>query len=60
MSTTPSAPRVTPYWWNRLQVDAEPGALITTRGRSLFIPADQLRAIADGLHDIADDLEATP
>ncbi|ACU85511.1 hypothetical protein Bfae_16900 [Brachybacterium faecium DSM 4810] len=51
-------PRLTPYLWNRRQTDAEPGAMVHSRGSRLFIPGAELRNVADALHDIADEQEA--
>lgn len=46
--------RVTPYLWSRHQADAEPGVMLQGRGGRVFIPGDELRSLADELHDVAD------
>lgn len=50
-------PRVVRWTWNRGTPHATPGAKIRVRSMSVFIPAWDLRRVADLLHDIADDLE---
>jgi len=46
--------RVTPYLWNRHQADAEPGVMLQGRGGRVFFPGEELRSLADVLHDVAD------
>lgn len=58
MSPLAGPARVAPYLWNRRQADAEPGVMVHSRGGRVFLPGDELRAVADELHDAADALEA--
>ena len=50
-------PYAQPWIWDRGKTIEIPGVMIRAGARSVFIPGNTLRRIADTLHDIADDLE---
>lgn len=56
--TTPPAPVVNPYIWDRGREQEHPGAIIRNGRIFVFVPSSDLRTIADQLHDHADTLEA--
>lgn len=49
---------VTPYTWNRHDPHPEPGVWIIGRPDRTFVALEDLRRIADALHDVADEWEA--
>ncbi|MGP5641679.1 hypothetical protein ACTXPS_19885 [Brachybacterium tyrofermentans] len=51
--------RVRPWTWDEGQPTETIGAMIRTGPRMVFIPAKDLRRVADRLHDRADAIEAT-
>lgn len=57
--TQPATVSAGPYTWDRGKPTAHPGVLLRHTTSVVFIPAAQLRQIADLLHDTADHLEET-
>ncbi|MCT1776764.1 hypothetical protein [Brachybacterium sp. p3-SID957] len=55
--TRPARPSVHQWTWNPGRPHETYGARIRTGGQAVFIPAKDLRRVADVLHDIADKLE---
>lgn len=53
----PARPTVHRWLWNPGRPAETEGARIRTGGQAVFIPAKDLRRVADVLHDIADRLE---
>ena len=54
---TPQRPKVRPWRWDMGRDTEQHGAQIRTGKVTVFLPAASLRAVADQLHDIADQLE---
>lgn len=58
MSTAPlPSPKIRPYLWDRGKHTEVPGAMVYSGGSRAFVPVQDLRRIADALHDRADQLE---
>lgn len=55
----PQRPKVRPWRWDLGKPTEQHGAQIRTGTVAQFIPARDLRTLADQLHDLADRLEAT-
>lgn len=55
---TPQRPNVRPWRWDMGRDTEQHGAQIRTGGQVVFIPAQDLRRVADVLHDAADQLES--
>lgn len=50
-------PKVLQYVWDRGREHEIPGAMVIAQGKFAFVPARDLRRIADALHDRADQLD---
>lgn len=56
----PARVRIRPWEWRTDDAEPVAGLLVTAgKGGHVFVPASELRTLADRMHDHADRLEAT-
>lgn len=58
MNAAERSPRVRRWIWDRGHATEVPGVMIQSVGGAVFIADRHLRAVADALHDRADEREA--